>query len=306
MLGKMDCHGLTDTGRVRAANEDQYLIADLSKSMRIYRTSLGLDDQTRLYGSSQGKLFLVADGMGGHAAGQRASALAVDSIATYVLNTMHWFFRLREDRQDSFEEDLKAALEHCQAKVQAEAERLPDRRGMGTTLTMGYLSWPMLYVVHVGDSRCYLFRRSMLKQITRDHTVAQRLVDEGLLNEEDVENSKWSHVLWNVIGGGSAELSPEVYKAELKLGDKLLLCTDGLTKHVADRDIAQVLGSDSPAEVVCERLIQAANDAGGSDNITVVVAHFRDAKEVRTVATAEAMRTKEAPPTETVAERVSA
>src|SRR5437763_14295092 len=114
MLGKMDCYGLTDTGRVRAANEDQYLIADLSKSMRIYRTSLELDDQTRLYGSSQGKLFLVADGMGGHAAGKRASALAVDSLATYVLNTMHWFFRLHHDREDYFEDDLKAALEHCQ------------------------------------------------------------------------------------------------------------------------------------------------------------------------------------------------
>src|SRR5947209_1795229 len=105
MLGRMDCCGLTDIGRVREANEDQYLIADLSKSMRIYRTSLGLDDQTRLFGSSQGKLFLVADGMGGHAAGKRASALAVDSLTTYVLNTMHWFFRLRGDQEEYFEDD---------------------------------------------------------------------------------------------------------------------------------------------------------------------------------------------------------
>jgi serine/threonine protein phosphatase PrpC len=268
--------------------------------MRIYHTSLSLDDQTRLYGSSQGKLFLVADGMGGHAAGQRASALALDSIAAYVLNTMHWFFRLREDREDYFEEDLKAALEHCQTTVQAEAERFPDRRGMGTTLTMGYLTWPTLFVLHVGDSRCYLYRRSKLKQITRDHTVAQRLVEEGVLHQEDVESSKWSHVLWNVVGGGSSELAPEVHKAELKLGDKLLLCTDGLTKHIPDEDIAQGLGSELSAQGVCERLVQLANNAGGSDNITAVVAHFRDAQEAMAVAEAEAALTKEAHATEAV------
>src|SRR5262249_12267446 len=146
-------------------------------------------------------------------------------------------FRLREDREDYFEEDLKAALEHCQTMVQCEAERVPDRRGMGTTLTMGYLTWPTLFLVHLGHNPRYLYRRSKLKQITRDHTVAQRLVEDGVLTQEDAESSKWSHVLWNVVGGDSTELVPEVYKAGLKLGDKLLLCTDGLTKHVPDGDI---------------------------------------------------------------------
>jgi serine/threonine protein phosphatase PrpC len=288
MLGKMDCYGMTDVGKVREVNEDQYLIADLNKSMRIQRTSLGIDDQTRLFGSSQGMLLLVADGMGGHAAGKRASLLAVDSLTTYVLNTMHWFFRLRPDCQDYFEEDLKAALAHCQARVQAEGESIPERQGMGTTLTMAYLSWPMLYVVHVGDSRCYLFRQSKLRQITRDHTVAQRLVEKGMLEEHDAESSRWSHVLWNVIGGGSDELSPEVYKAELALGDKLLLCTDGLTKHVPDQKIADVLASGATAEEICKRLLDTANDAGGSDNITVVVSHFCDAEQAQAVAAEEA------------------
>jgi serine/threonine protein phosphatase PrpC len=294
MLGKMDCHGLTDVGRVREVNEDQYLIADLSKSLRVHSTSLGLDDQTRLFGSSQGNLLLVADGMGGHAAGRRASTLAVNSLTTYVLNTMHWFFRVRTDSEEYFEADLKAALEHCQARVQAEGERIPERRGMGTTLTMAYLSWPRLYVVHAGDSRCYLFRRTRLRQITRDHAVAQQLMEKGLLGDKDMESSQWSHVLWNVIGGDSDELSPEVFKAELALGDKLLLCTDGLTKHVAERDIATVLGSDATAEGSCRRLVDAANAAGGSDNVTVIVAQFCDHEDVRARAE-EAARALEAP-----------
>src|SRR5262249_35591209 len=158
----------TDRGRVRESNEDQFLIANLTKSMLVHQTSLGLDEQTHLFGTSMGRLLLVADGMGGHAAGKRASALAVDSLTAYVLNTMHWFFRLRQDDEEQFLDDLKHALAYCQERVRAEGERVPGRRGMGTTLTMAYLIWPRLYVVHAGDSRCYLLRKGRLRQITRD------------------------------------------------------------------------------------------------------------------------------------------
>src|SRR4051812_26936267 len=148
MLGKMDCSGMTDPGLVRPANEDQFLIASLSKSMQVHSTSLGLDDQTRLFGSSQGRLLVVADGMGGHAAGKRASTLVVDGLVSYLLNTMHWFFRLREDSEDQFLDDLRHALGYAQDRILAEGERLPERRGMGTTLTLAYLVWPRMYVVH--------------------------------------------------------------------------------------------------------------------------------------------------------------
>src|SRR5947209_5737689 len=117
MLGKMDCSGLTDPGRVRAGNDDQYLIASLSKSMQVHQTSLDLDDQTRLFGASQGKLLLVADGLGGGpAGGRRASTLAVNSLTTYVLNTLPWFFRLRPDAEEHFFDELKAALAFCQER----------------------------------------------------------------------------------------------------------------------------------------------------------------------------------------------
>jgi len=286
MLGKMDCFGLTEVGRVRKVNEDQYLIAALNKSMQVQQTSLGLDDRTRLFGSTQGRLLLVADGMGGHAAGRRASSLAVDALAAYVLNTMHWFFRLREDEEDEFVDDLKAALHHCQAAITAEAERGPGRHDMGTTLTMAYLVWPRLFVVHAGDSRCYLLRQGRLRHVTRDHTVARKLADEGVL--DDPEGSRWANVLWNVVGGGSGELTAEVYKGNLALGDTLLLCTDGLTKHVGDDEITRLLDEDTTSEEACRRLVGAANAAGGTDNVTAVVARFRESGKPRQAATAAA------------------
>src|SRR5437764_15158098 len=122
MRGKMDCYGLTDTGKKRPQNEDQFLIADLNKSMLIHQTSLSHEDHTRLFGGSQGQLLLVADGMGGHAEGKRASTIAVQAISRYVLNTMHWFFRLEENREGDLEEELKESLEMCQKSIQAAAE----------------------------------------------------------------------------------------------------------------------------------------------------------------------------------------
>jgi protein phosphatase len=276
MRGKMDCYGLSDVGKVRDVNEDQFLIAELSKSLLIYQTSLSHEDHSRLFGGSQGKLLLVADGMGGHAAGKHASGIAVDSVARYVLNTMSWFLQLREGQEDDLLGELEAALRECQAQVEVAASASPERRGMGTTLTMAYLLWPRLYVVHAGDSRCYLLRGSRLRQITTDHTMAQRLVDHGVLEPGEAEESRWSHVLWNCIGGGSHDLSVEVRKAALRLGDTLLLCTDGLTKSVGDERIGEVLRQGQGAEPTCRRLVELANEMGGADNVTVVVARFLD------------------------------
>jgi len=280
MRGKMDCFGLTDTGRVRPRNEDQFLVADLNKSLLVHQTSLSHDDHTRLFGGCQGQLLLVADGMGGHAAGKQASGLAVQSLTHYVLNTMHWFFHLEEGHEADLEVELKAALEECQQRLESAARARPEQRGMGTTLTMAYLLWPRLYVVHAGDSRCYLWREGQLEQVTTDHTVAQRLVEAGALQAGEAQGSRWSHVLWNCVGGDSHELNPDVYKVSLQVGDKLLLCTDGLTKHVNDQKIAELLRQDGSAEQTCRTLVSAANAAGGSDNVTAVVAYFQDGRQV--------------------------
>jgi len=290
MGGKMDCYGLTDVGKVREVNEDQFLIADLNKSMLIHQTSLSHEDHTRLVGGSQGQLLLVADGMGGHAAGQRASAVAVQTVAHYVLNTMGWFYRLQESHEADLKEELTAALEACQKSIEAEVSAHAERQGMGTTLTMAYILWPRLYVVHAGDSRCYLLRGPRLEQVTKDQTVAQQLVEGGVLEAEHAGESRWSHVLWNCIGGGSHELSPEVYKATLLLGDTLLLCTDGLTARLQDAQIRDLLRQDRSAEETCRLLVHAANEAGGPDNVTAVVARFREARVQDGVAHEQAER----------------
>jgi len=295
MLGKMDCFGLTDAGKKRPNNEDQFLIADLSKSMLIHQTSLSHEDHTRLFGGSQGKLLLVADGMGGHAEGKRASSLAVQTMAHYVLNTMHWFFHLEEGREADLHEELKAALEECQRSIESAVAGNPESARMGTTLTMAYILWPRLYVVHAGDSRCYLLRGPRLEQITTDHTVAQRLVDQGILDAAEAQESRWSHVLWNCVGGGSHELNPDVYKATLQLGDTLLLCSDGLNGCVPDREIAEILSRKHSAEAACRGLVDAANAAGGPDNVTVIVASFRDAREQARGAQEEAVATAAEP-----------
>jgi protein phosphatase len=288
MRGKMDCFGLSDIGKVRQANEDQFLIASLSKSLLIHQTSLSHDDHTRVFGGSEGMLLLVADGMGGHAAGRQASAIAVQAMQHYVLNIMPWFFRLDACKESDFIDEMKASLEACQRSIERAAAAHPERRGMGTTLTMAYVLWPRLYVVHAGDSRCYLSRGPRLERITTDHTVAQQMVESGALPAEEARKSRWSHMLWNCLGGGTSNLSPEVYKATLQMGDSLLFCTDGLTTCVAEDAVARLLQENVGAEETCRRLVSAAREAGAPDNVTVVVARFRDVAEVEVEAHQEA------------------
>jgi protein phosphatase len=267
-----DSFGLTDVGRERRANEDQFLVAGLNKGMLVQQTSLPMDDQTQLMSGAQGKVLAVADGMGGHVAGDRASALAIRAITRYLLNTMPWFFRLDGKLEDDLREELAGALERARDEVQQDATR-HGLKGMGTTLTMAYVLWPRLYVVHAGDSRCYLLRDGELRQLTTDHSMAQQLVDQGAMGQQEADDSQWTHVLYNaIVADGSSELSPEVYKARLRGGDTLLLCTDGLTKHVPEERIVELLNGQ--AEQAAHRLIDAANDDGGSDNTTVVVARF--------------------------------
>ncbi len=290
MSGSMDVFGTTDVGRKREQNEDQFLIADLTKSMKIHQTSLGLDHQTRLFGNSQGKVLAVADGMGGQAAGERASGAAIDAIVAYLLDTMRWFYQLDDDCEDDLLDGLKAAMVHCQERLHAEAEAMPRRHGMGTTMTLAYLIWPRLYIVHVGDSRCYLCRGGHIEQLTNDHTLAEKFVEAGTLSEDAARTSRWRHVLWNVIGGESNDVSPEVYRTDLELGDAVLLCTDGLTAHVSDDELRESLVGGSSAQQACEQLVQLANSRGGSDNTTVIVARF-----LETAASAELVAAESQP-----------
>ncbi|MEM9563120.1 MAG: protein phosphatase 2C domain-containing protein [Actinomycetota bacterium] len=270
LISNFHSAGRTDVGRTRSANQDQYLVADLSKTMTIHSTTLPVDDETELYAGLRAPLLLVADGISGQRGGNVASQIGVGTTAAYVLNTMPWFFSLTHDHDDDQQDELVAAVAECERAVEMEAAEHPELAGMGTTLTMACLIWPRMYVVNVGDSRCYLLRNGTLSQLTHDHTAAQHLVDDGTFTAEQAARSPLSHVLVHSIGRPSA-FRPEVTRTDLEPGDRVLLCTDGLSSQVDDARIAELLGGADSAEEATDALVDAANDAGGADNVTAVV-----------------------------------
>ncbi len=265
--------GMSDVGRKRESNQDHFLLARLQKAMVVDYSNIAESDHDRFQGETDGRLLLVADGMGGYAGGELASKIAIDAAATYVLNTIPWFYRMGQDCDDDFQGELKRALEYAQEQLEHEVKSRPQQQDMGTTLTMAYVVARWLFVVHVGDSRCYLSRGERLHQITHDHTVAQKLVEQGMMSRETAESSPMSHILWNAIGAGErSSHNPDVYKAAIVPGDHVLVCSDGLNKHVSDEQILQEISRDNSLEEKCAALINLANEAGGSDNITVTIA----------------------------------
>jgi len=267
---RIDCYGLSDPGRVRKVNQDQFLIAELSKAMILRQSTLADREATCLASRRRGSLLAVADGMGGAPAGDRASAVALDGVVRYMLNAMPWYFRPGE-HEPELKEELQKMMGKCQSLIEANVLVHPSREGMGTTLTLAYILWPRLWIDHVGDSRCYLYRNSRLHQLTRDHTLGGVFIDRRMPLVVAPGPSPGSEILWNVVGGGTPELSPEVSAFDLKADDVLLLATDGLTRYVPPDEIASALESGGDARETCRRLVIAANQAGGRDNVTVIV-----------------------------------
>ncbi|MGI9472029.1 MAG: PP2C family protein-serine/threonine phosphatase [Rubripirellula sp.] len=273
MRGKVDCFGRTDVGCVRESNQDQFLIADLRKSIEIHHSSLGYDKQTQFSGGSRAKLFIVADGMGGYAGGERASWMAVEGIVQYLLTNLHWPITCATSHESHFFKGLSSALEFSQAQIRNAAELYPEQGKMGTTLTMAWVVWPTVYLIHVGDSRAYLYRDGQLQLLSHDQTLAQALADNGVIDPAEVDSHRYRNVLVSALGCTS-NMEPLYGRHELRPNDKLMICSDGLTKHVPDERIAQILGGDDQAESLCNSLVDDARDGGGTDNITAVLAQF--------------------------------
>lgn len=277
MFAKIVSAGRTDIGKKRDTNQDQYMIADLNKSMLVQSTSLNLEAQSRLYGMSHGKLFMVADGMGGHQGGNRASALAIDLLINQLLNSMHWFFQMdqdREEREQGFIDDLKRLMQKAHEAIERESSEEKGTKGMGTTLTMAYVIWPWMYVVHAGDSRCYLMRNGELKQLTRDHTVSNQLMEKGGMTADEAEKSPWSNVLYNALGAGASAVDAEVHRVALEPKDTIMLCSDGLYRYLKDEEIQDMLLNELEPLECCRSFIELANFRGGADNITSIVARL--------------------------------
>ncbi len=268
--------GVTDVGKVRKHNEDSFLVAQLERSMRVYQSSRPVNDGTKVKGPPQGWLLMVADGMGGHAAGEVASAMTIDALARYVFTLMPWSLPRGKDDSRILAAGLRDAVKQCQTEVR-QAGEATGQQGLGTTLTMAYVTWPNLFVVHVGDSRMYAYRDRQLHQVTRDHTLAQQLVDNKVMSPSEAETSDFSNILVNAVGGDTDELRVELHHAMLFPGDVVMLCSDGLTKHVPRTSIEVELGnvaSGADVETAARALVSQAKDGGGTDNVTVVLARF--------------------------------
>lgn len=265
--------GLTDPGRVRPANEDHFVIVELARTMTVHQTSV--PQAQAQYSSHRGHLFVVADGMGGHQAGEVASALGVVTVEGFLLNTLKRFFHMEVPEEQHVMKEFQAALMQADARIFEEASRHPEMIGMGTTLTMAFaVDWRLL-VAHAGDSRCYLLSGGELRRLTHDHTVVAELVRLGTLTPEGASKHPYRHVITNVLGGPRPGVQVEMHKLDLEAGDVVLLCSDGLTEMVPEARLATLLWEeqDDPRRA-CERLVAEANERGGKDNITALVARF--------------------------------
>jgi protein phosphatase len=270
---EIDVFGLTHRGKVRQVNEDHFLISSLHKKVQVHMTSL--PDSQAFAGDTERLAFMamVADGVGGGPHGSDASRLALEAITHYVSHSLQCYYSSNASDEHAFLAGLEDAALHCHSELHQRAESDPDREGMATTLTLWLGVWPRAYLLQVGDSRAYLLRGEALTQLSRDQTMAQVLIDQGILTRADAAGTRWEHVLSSSIGG--PESLPVVSRVDQQWGDVGLLCSDGLTKHVPDERIRERLLAMPSAREGCEALLQDALEAGGTDNITILIGRTR-------------------------------
>jgi protein phosphatase len=251
---ELDLFELTHPGRVRQENQDHFLLCTVHPQVVIHGTSLPATDGLALRGQRLATIMLVADGVGGSAAGSRASRIATEAVTQYVATALRCYHTAGSGNENEFTDALRAAANEAHDVVRAEA-----------------------IAEQVGDSRCYVYQDGLLRQVTRDQTVAQNLADEGVLKQEQVKSSPLKHVLASAIG--ASEAAPEVSRVDVRQrGSVILVCTDGLTKHVPDADIARCLEKMESSEQVSQQLLELALERGGTDNITLVVGRVRKAE----------------------------
>ena len=271
---ELDLFGITHVGKVRKENQDHFLIATVHPQLVIHETSLPDPDALSGRGTRLASLMLVADGVGGSTGGREASQLAIESIMRYVSGSLRCYSAAGALNEEEFTNALRAAALEAHSAVRKEASHQIAASKMATTLTLFIAVWPWAYVVQVGDSRCYYYHSGKLRQLTRDQTIGQDLVDQGVLAPERLAKSPFSNVLASAIG--AEEVLPEVTKLKLHDGKGLfLMCSDGLTKHVTDAEIAAELGNLETSEKTCHTLLEMALERGGTDNITVLLARAK-------------------------------
>ena len=266
----LDSFGLTHVGKVRSNNEDHFVIATLRKSVELEHTSIEDREPFDRISGSSARLFIVADGVGGRPGGELASGTAVESLVQYIAQTVGCFNNADVDKENEFLTQLEGGVQRAHERIQEELGA--GGQGPSTTLTMATLIGRRAYIVHVGDSRAYYLHRGRLRQLTDDQTMGRYMVDVGAWTEDQAARAGVAANLTSALG--ASEMLPKIGLVDLALGDTLLLCSDGLTKHVADEQIAAMLSRGDSAEATSRALVGAALEAGGSDNVTVVVARM--------------------------------
>jgi protein phosphatase len=254
----------TDLGKTRDHNEDAFLVADLTA-----RSTDITSGESHAVGE-RGTLFLVADGMGGAAAGELASSMAADLIFRHLIELWNAETDLSADR---FAQHLRAAVERANDRIHLYSKEHPDVRGMGTTVTVAGVLHGSLYLAQVGDSRGYLVRDGVATQLTKDQSLMQRLVDAGELTEEEAELSERRNIILQALGP-DARIRVDLTWQDLRRGDTLVICSDGLSGQVKREEIGQLVREMPDLDALCTRLITMANERGGPDNITVVAVRF--------------------------------
>ncbi len=266
---ELDVHGLTHPGKVRTTNQDHFLICSLRKQMLVHLTSLSGLDQMPVLAERLAFLAVVADGVGGRAGGETASRVAVEAVTRYIAESVQCYYASHGESGDVFLASLQDAAAQCHEDLLELGRDQPDLEGLATTLTLWLGVWPRAYLLQVGDSRCYLLRGGELTQLSRDQTMAQELVDAGVMARAEAGRTRWAHTLSSAIGG--RQTAPIVTRLEQEWGNVGLLCSDGLTRHVSDERIRDRLRTMTSSRQVCEDLLQDALDGGGTDNITILV-----------------------------------
>lgn len=266
---EIDVAGLTHVGKVRKDNQDHFLLASLNKRLEVLSTSI--TDTSGFAAVDQRIAFLamVADGVGGRSHGEEASRIALEQATLYLSQSAAKYSQAAAQHEE-FIDLLQATALASHEKVMARVAESPAKyQGMATTLTLWFGVWPWYYLLQVGDSRYYLYREGTLTQITRDQTMAEDLVDRGVLKRSQKHRSPLSNILSSAIG--AQQTTPVVTRIAAAWENVHLVCSDGLTKHVSDERIAERLANMTSAQQACEALLQDALDDGGSDNITIVI-----------------------------------
>jgi PPM family protein phosphatase len=273
-LIEVDLAGQSHRGKRRPTNEDHFLIARIDRTWRKVASNLPFDAIPESVTETAYGL-LVADGMGGHAAGEVASRTAITTFVELILQTPDLILRPDPVMTEEALRRLELRFRRIKETLAEQVRMNPSLSGMGTTMTLACTIGVELLIAHVGDSRAYLFRDGGLQRLTRDQTMAQFLADSGVFRQDEIAAHPLCHALTSTLGTGDSPMDVDLRGLRIADGDRVLLCSDGLTGMVSDEAIAAILRRASSAAAACEQLLDAALEQGGTDNITVVLGHYR-------------------------------